>query len=62
MNDFELVRPAEAAELLGISTTTLWRVEQSDPNFPPKIRISARCVGYRRSELLTWITQREASV
>ena len=61
MSNFELSRPAEAAELLGISATTLWRVEQSDPNFPPKIRISARCVGYRRSALLAWISQREAS-
>lgn len=50
----EMLRLKQAAHLLGISEVTLWRLNESDPTFPKKIRISSRCVGYRRGDLIAW--------
>jgi len=46
-----ILRLKDTADYCGISTTTLWRLEQTDPDFPKKIRFSPRCCGYRRSDL-----------
>lgn len=45
-----LLTPPEAAELLGVTVSTLncWRTEQRGPAF---IRVSSRCVRYRLSDL-----------
>ncbi|MBA4501844.1 helix-turn-helix transcriptional regulator [Marinobacterium marinum] len=56
----ELLRTKAAAALLGVSTTTLWRLEQSDPTFPRKIVITSRCVGWRAESLLNWLEGKEA--
>lgn len=53
----EMLRNKQSAALLGISLVTLWRIGERDPNFPSKIRISSRCVGYRRGDLLKWQEQ-----
>jgi len=50
----EMLRMKQAAALLGVSTVTIWRISERDPSFPSKIRISSRCVGYRRGDLLKW--------
>ncbi|WP_293750325.1 AlpA family phage regulatory protein [uncultured Paraglaciecola sp.] len=50
----EMLRTKQAAALLGVSLVTLWRIGERDTNFPSKIRISSRCVGYRRGDLLKW--------
>ena len=50
----EMLRNKDAAALLGVSLVTLWRIGERDSSFPPKIRISSRCVGYRRGDLLNW--------
>ena len=50
----EMLRNKQSASLLGISLVTLWRISERDPSFPSKIRISSRCVGYRRGDLLEW--------
>lgn len=55
----ELLRTIPAAELLGISRTTLWRIAESDPTFPNKIVISSRCVGWRKEALLAWMEAKE---
>lgn len=51
----EILRPKSAASLFGISTVTLWRLDRDDPTFPKKVRFSARCVGYRRGDLLAFL-------
>jgi predicted DNA-binding transcriptional regulator AlpA len=50
----EMLRTKQSAALLGISLVTLWRIAERDSSFPSKIRISSRCVGYRRGDLLKW--------
>jgi len=56
----EILRLKEAAFYLGVSTVTLWRLGESDPRFPSKIRMSPRCVGYRKSDLDAWLAGQEA--
>ena len=53
-----ILRTNAAAELLGVSTMTLWRWSK-DPSFPPKIRLGKRAVGFRDSDLQAWIKSRE---
>ena len=52
-----LVRQEEAAIILGVTPRCLenWRHRGGGPNF---IKISARCIRYRRSDLNKWIEER----
>ncbi|WP_339857964.1 helix-turn-helix transcriptional regulator [Pseudohongiella acticola] len=52
------LRLKQAAEYCGFSTTTLWRLEQTDPDFPKKIRFSTRCVGYRQADLDAYLQKK----
>ena len=54
----EMLRMKQSASLLGVSEVTLWRIPERDPSFPKKIRITSRCVGYRRGDLLNWQEQK----
>jgi prophage regulatory protein len=53
----ELLRPAQAAQYLGMSRSRLWRLSETDSTFPRKIVISARTVGWLRGDLLNWLQQ-----
>jgi predicted DNA-binding transcriptional regulator AlpA len=55
-----LLRPNEAARQLGVSLSCLeaWRYRGGGPRF---VRISARCVRYRRVDLEQWIRERVRS-
>ena len=55
----EMLRLKSAASLLGVSLVTLWRLGENDPTFPKKIRITSRCCGYRRGDLLAWQESRQ---
>lgn len=50
-NTSAVMRPKQAAAYCGFSVTSLWRLEQTDPDFPRKIRFSTRCVGFRLVDL-----------
>jgi predicted DNA-binding transcriptional regulator AlpA len=52
-----LLSEKEAAKILGFSHRTLqaWRVSGGGPQF---IRVSARCVRYRRMDLISWVNDR----
>jgi len=54
----EILRTKYAAAYIGVSTTTLWRLEQQ-AGFPNKIRISNRCCVYRKADLDTWLAGKE---
>tara|TARA_R110002012_G_scaffold134007_2_gene287212 strand:+ start:371 stop:595 length:225 start_codon:yes stop_codon:yes gene_type:complete len=47
----EYLRPKQAANYLGISITTLWRLENNDPIFPTKVEFTSRCGIYRKTDL-----------
>ena len=45
------LRMKESAQHMHISRATLWRLGEQDPDFPKKVRITARCCGYLKSDL-----------
>ena len=57
--DNYLVTEKTAAEMLGVTTRSLqaWRYKGGGPPF---VRISARCVRYRISDLKAWTAKRIA--
>ena len=55
-------RPADACRYLGIGRTKLHDLTETDPDFPRKIRISARCVGWTRGQLDAWLEKKAAEV
>ena len=54
-----LVRPREAAAMLGISREHLYALA-SRPDFPERVRISDRVVAWRVSDLERWIASKSA--
>ncbi|MEQ9279510.1 MAG: AlpA family phage regulatory protein [Balneola sp.] len=50
----KIIRPKELADLLSVSTTTLWRMEKRG-ELPPRKRISTRAVGWLESEIKVWL-------
>jgi predicted DNA-binding transcriptional regulator AlpA len=54
----EVLRLKQAANYCGFSTTTLWRLEQTDPLFPRKIKFSSRVCGFRRTDLDNYLQQK----
>lgn len=53
-----LLRTQEMMERIGLSRTTIWRLERSDPDFPARRRIGAGAVGWLESEVDRWIESR----
>jgi predicted DNA-binding transcriptional regulator AlpA len=53
----EVVLPVEAASLLSVSLSLLkkWRMRGDGPRF---VRLGGRAIGYRRTDLSDWITER----
>lgn len=58
MQDRMLRRP-EVAKIVGLSPTTLWRMEKAGC-FPARRQLSAGAVGWLESEVLSWIAERES--
>lgn len=62
MNDITVITVAQACEELSLSEPTLRRRAADDPNFPRKIQLSKRRVGYLLSDIRAWqARQREAA-
>lgn len=55
----EYLRPGQAAIVLGVSRTTLWRLRKRNDDFPQPRRF-AGAARFRRSELLAWADARTA--
>ena len=49
-----IVRPQDLADVVGFSHHTARRT----PDFPAPVQLSARAIGWRRSELLAWLDGR----
>ena len=62
MFDNTILTRDDLCAFLKISDTTRQRLEKSDPSFPVKINVSARRVGYLRSDAHAWLNkQRDAA-
>lgn len=49
-----ILRAAEVMKLIGVSRTTLWRMERAG-EFPKRRSISGAAVGWREDEVQDWI-------
>lgn len=56
--DQEILTERQVSEWLGLSEPTLFR-HRRDGTGPTFIRLSARRVAYRRSDVEKWLTERE---
>ncbi len=53
------IRPARLAEQLGVSRSTVWRMEKAGV-LPPKVAITGgRAVGWRVSEVIEFVNSRK---
>jgi prophage regulatory protein len=57
MSTLQIVRPKQLAELLSVSTVTIWRMEKRG-ELPRRKQISTRTVGWLESEIREWLQQR----
>ena len=53
-----IARPRDLPSLTGLSRTTIWRLERAG-EFPKRIRLSAGAVGYRMTDIITWLDSRQ---
>lgn len=54
-----IIRRPEVIKMTGLSGTTLWRLEK-EGNFPKKIKLSQKIVGWSETEIQRWIEDRKA--
>jgi prophage regulatory protein len=52
-----VMRPKEVSMLLGVSMATLWRVV-SAPDFPIRVRVGPRAVGWFEEDVRDWLESR----
>jgi len=53
----QLLRPRDAARLLGVSPATLWRLARQ-PGFPVAFRLGIQAIGWSAAELRQWLETR----
>jgi len=60
MNEAAYLRPAEAAQFIGIGLSTLWRyaANRGKTGFPQPKKVSERVTVFRRADLVAWIESR----
>lgn len=54
MTQDRIVRMAEVCQLTGLSSRTIQR-NVARGTFPPKLQLTANCVGWRLSDITAWI-------
>jgi prophage regulatory protein len=47
-------RPKDAAEILGVGISTIWRWVKERHDFPKPRRLSSRCTVFDTGELVAW--------
>lgn len=50
----QIIRTGKLADLLGVSRTTIWRMEQ-EGKLPPRVRISEAVSGWLASDIEKWL-------
>lgn len=58
MNDLQIIRTQELADLLSVSKQTIWRLSKSG-ELPPKIQISGRAVGWTWESIREFLEERK---
>lgn len=53
-----ILRPVDAAHYIGVSRRHIYNLAENDANFPRKIIITSRCVGFRKADLDAWLERK----
>jgi len=57
-----VLRPKQAAQYIGLSLPTFWRLVKDDPQFPQPFRLGANSRAVMRADLDAWLeSKREAT-
>lgn len=54
-----VLRPRQAAEYIGISIASFWRIAKSDPDFPTPFKLSANSSAIMREDLDAWLKAKQ---
>ena len=54
MDEARILRLPEVLELTGLCRTTIWRMAKKG-TFPPSMKLGARAVGWRASDIYKWL-------
>lgn len=55
-----VMRPRQAAEYIGLSYPTFWRLAKTDPDFPKPFKLSTNSSAVMREDLDAWLEARRA--
>ena len=50
-----IIRLKELCKITGLSRTSIWRRSKDDSGFPPSFRVSVNVVGWKLSDVTSWI-------
>ena len=53
-----ILRLGDAADYMGFSLTTLWRLGNTDPDFPKKIKFAPRVCGYKIADIDAYLAKK----
>lgn len=56
-NAMHILRTNDVISMTGLSRTTIWRMERSG-QFPKRVQLGAKCVGWIEGEVIDWIETR----
>ena len=56
-----ILRKVEVARRVGLSPVSIWRLEK-EGNFPSRVQLGPRCVGWKEEEVDQWIESRPTVV
>lgn len=57
MNDLQLIRPADLAQLISVHLSTIYRWEKNGKLPIEKIKIGPAAVGYRKVDVEEWLNE-----
>jgi len=60
MSNDQIIRPRNIPSITGLSRTTIWRLERAG-DFPKRIRLSVGACGWRLSEVMAWLENRQTA-
>ena len=53
----KMLREKDVKQLTGLSRVTRWRLEKRG-EFPKKVKLTERCVGWPEAEIMEWLNAR----
>lgn len=53
----KFLRFGAVAEMIGLSRSTIWRMEQ-EGKFPKRVQLGSKSVAWRQSDLTAWMSSR----